>query len=569
MNDTAQPAQRRRPIWRRPWVWIVVLGLAAAAVAAPFVAEWMLRRTVDATLLQDTINAALAGSTDDLYYIEVGELDYTIADGDVLARNVRLRPRIDAIHERRAAGTLPALLFDVVVDEVSFVGIDLAMLAQERDLYAMRVSLQRPRVRIINAIDLARQAAEDAAARNSDAGQVLPQLGLGQREGEHGNETLLEHLVEGLPVIDIREVRIDNADITSEQLTEAALLAAASSSASVTEGTLDLETVNSSENIPGGGTGDLAGGALIDPIELLLAEAPATESIENISISLEDLRIDTASARDPDKILFSDNVRVEIGRYTRTNADGLYRLETGPVVLSTGDSSIQIDSVAFAPTVSDAELARRRGRRADRIRFSFNRIVATNVDYPRLLERLETSVGKVELTGWEIDVFSDKRLAAARRVRPPWMPQDIAADGSPSLRIDEIELRDGKVTYSEVATDGARPGSITFEDIHGSIVNVTNDPERMSDSSPAVVDIEARFGGSGDVSLEMRLPLLASPATMSYRGSVTNLDASALNSILPNLLGLRFTRGRVDSIAFNIDVARGRATGSCKASTVT
>ena len=112
-----------------------------------------------------------------------------------------------------------------------------------------------------------------------------------------------------------------------------------------------------------------------------------------------------------------------------------------------------------------------------------------------------------------------------------------------------------------MATDGARPGSITFEDIHGSIVNVTNDPERMSDSSPAVVDIEARFGGSGDVSLEMRLPLLASPATMSYRGSVTNLDASALNSILPNLLGLRFTRGRVDSIAFNIDVARGRATG--------
>ena len=338
MNDTAQPAQRRRPIWRRPWMWIVVLGLAAAAVAAPFVAEWTLRRTVDATLLQDTINAALAGSTDDLYYIEVGELDYTIADGDVLARNVRLRPRIDAIHERRAAGILPALLFDVVVDEVSFVGIELAMLAQERDLYAMRVSLQRPRVRIINAIDLARQAAEDAAARNSDAGQVLPQLGLGQREGEHGNETLLEHLVEGLPVIDIREVRIDNADITSEQLTEAALLAAASSSASVTEGTLDLETVNSSENVPGGGMGDLAGGALIDPIELLLAEAPATESIENISISLEDLRIDTASARDPDKILFSDNVRVEIGRYTRTNADGLYRLETGPVVLSTGRS---------------------------------------------------------------------------------------------------------------------------------------------------------------------------------------------------------------------------------------
>jgi hypothetical protein len=115
------------------------------------------------------------------------------------------------------------------------------------------------------------------------------------------------------------------------------------------------------------------------------------------------------------------------------------------------------------------------------------------------------------------------------------------------------------VLYSERAPDGARPGTIRFEEFAGELRNVAN--VFADDAGPMTMDVRARLNGAGELRAGIEYDMSGSGLNMSFVGSLSRMDAGSLNEILTDLEGVRVQSGRLDTAWFEARVVNDSASG--------
>lgn len=262
-------------------------------------------------------------------------------------------------------------------------------------------------------------------------------------------------------------------------------------------------------------------------------------------------------------------VRFEGGRFeltdlTHRSRDSLYATTVARLEGRAGDSVLAVRELVVEPTVSPAEFARRLRHRSDRYEVRAGAVLAEGVDFGSL-RRGSVDVRAVTVDSLVVRVTTDKRLPPDPDRPGPVLPHE-AARAAPPFDVDTMRVRGGSITYVEWASDGSRPGHLTFDRLRIDARNVTNDPGAMTDSTPAVVDARAHLAGAGLLETTLRLRLLAPELELAYRGRLGSMDPRALNTILAPVEGIRVEAGRIDEIRFDAWVEGGVASGSLRAS---
>jgi hypothetical protein len=293
-------------------------------------------------------------------------------------------------------------------------------------------------------------------------------------------------------------------------------------------------------------------------VEIQTGDKKQVEVVDDFSFRFERIEIDSTNT--DFRPLFSDNVRFRIGTYQRASADSLYLLYAGAVEGSTRDSALTVDSLSWTTTVSDEAFMRRQPHRTNRYKVGFRTLALQAIDYWSLLEERRLAVASADMERLFVDVYNDETLPE-KPVRPATLPHDAFQSIGRPVDIDTIRVTEGHVEYSKRADDGVRPGTIRFEDIWATIYNVTNDPARMTDETPAVVDARTLVAGAGLLQTRIDYQLLAPELTIQYRGEVGDMPATAFNEIFVDLSGVEIKSGQIDSIWFSIQVQRDEARG--------
>lgn len=287
-----------------------------------------------------------------------------------------------------------------------------------------------------------------------------------------------------------------------------------------------------------------------------------SDTLWGVSTRIRDLAIDSVSARDTSRVLFSEDIRIAFDGYRHVSADSLYALTLGPMRVSTREASMVADSVRLAPTVPDDAFMRRHEYQTDRFVTAARRVDLDGFDIRQLIEEQALHLERAHLDSLVVDAYRDTRLPLEDPEAPAPMPNEAFRTLDRDVRIDTIRVTDGYTAYSERHEGAPEPGIISFEDLSASIYNVTNDPGRMTLETPAVIDARTRVAGAGRLQTTIRLPLLSPHLTFSYEGQLGSMDARAFNTAFVNMAGVRVESGEVDSLWFDADIQEGNATGS-------
>ena len=165
----------------------------------------------------------------------------------------------------------------------------------------------------------------------------------------------------------------------------------------------------------------------------------------------------------------------------------------------------------------------------------------------------------VSVDGARVDIYLDRTVGTRPPVKPSTLPHVALRSIDRPIRIDALRVTNTSVSYSEKATDGDRPGTIRFTDLWATVSNVTNDSTRMT--TPCTIDLRTRIAGAGRLEATFGYDLLSPRLSITYRGTVSRMNADPLNELLVDLEGARITNGVIDSIWFDFkvsdDVARG------------
>lgn len=179
-------------------------------------------------------------------------------------------------------------------------------------------------------------------------------------------------------------------------------------------------------------------------------------------------------------------------------------------------------------------------------------------DLDELYDRQELRIGTITLLSPAIRIYSDRRLAGARR--PKRLPHEAFRSLALPVRVETVHLREGTIRYEEVPRDGVTPGVVEFGAIRADLGPIDN---RRPDT--LVVRSWTRINEALPLAVELEWPIHLSRFDLEARAWTSAFSATALNSMFEPNAGIRILSGRIDTLETQFRVVDGRATGTLDA----
>jgi hypothetical protein len=248
--------------------------------------------------------------------------------------------------------------------------------------------------------------------------------------------------------------------------------------------------------------------------------------------------------------------------YRRALSGTPYVLRLGSGRVFRSDSTLTVEDVRLAPTISDTTFMQTHEYRVNRFRTRARKVAVSGFEREVFIQSGALAAATVEIDGLDLDVSRDNHLPLDPDDPPPPMPQDATERLDRDLRIDTVRLRDSRIRYTKRPEEVPRTGSISFENLWATLYDVSTAPKQGPTSTSMVVEARTRVNGAGRLRTTLRIPLHAPDLALSFEGRLGALNARALNETFVPLGGVRIESGQVDSLWFQADVERGVATGT-------
>jgi hypothetical protein len=135
-------------------------------------------------------------------------------------------------------------------------------------------------------------------------------------------------------------------------------------------------------------------------------------------------------------------------------------------------------------------------------------------------------------------------------------PQQVAQSPGQVLRLDTVVVRRGTIVYREREPGRERPGRISFDSVHGTILDL----HLPSGEQSLRIVARARLMSQGLLTVEASVPLDAPDFRYELSGKLGRMPAAAFNRFLAENEAFDIESGSIEGIAFRQAAKGGRAT---------
>ncbi len=280
-------------------------------------------------------------------------------------------------------------------------------------------------------------------------------------------------------------------------------------------------------------------------------------TFQNISIILTDLDFDFNQEQSFDSQLFLNNeYQFELTDYEIKLPDSLNIFRVEKVILS--KEKLELQDVSLLPRYGKFEYGRIVGKETDVAQVSAPLIVFSGIDVDQFIGEKRIIADHMHVHAPDAYIFRDKRLPKdEEKVKP--MPQELMKEVKMEVKVDEILVDKGNVTYEEFPEKGLVPGFISFEDI-----NVTMRPLLLGTSAQngEQVRIDAFSKLNGEAKLNMSLEMFFTPSyPIKVQASIDTFELALINSILETNAFVRVERGIINGGDWHFSANEERAIG--------
>jgi len=285
-------------------------------------------------------------------------------------------------------------------------------------------------------------------------------------------------------------------------------------------------------------------------------------TIPSVDITISNLWVDSTWRTDP-RIYNTDDIAVILREIRQETGNGMYAIHIGEMGFSTGRRLIYINRFHLEPMYDRTAFSRKLGYQTDRMDICIATITLSAVDWRELLLRRRVIAEKLLIDSLVLDDYRDKRVP----MRPgfkPLMPQQLLRDLKTYIRIDSLELVNGKATYSEQVAN--EPGTLFFDRMSGILTGLTNDSAWLADKQISPLKAKAYLQGTGKLQATINF-IFGDPMnrfSIPY-ATLTSFELPQVNTMLSKLLPAEIESGFVSKlvihgIRFNNSFSRGSLT---------
>lgn len=205
--------------------------------------------------------------------------------------------------------------------------------------------------------------------------------------------------------------------------------------------------------------------------------------------------------------------------------------------------TLDIDTITITPLLSKVDFGRKKGFDIDRIEgvVPFIKFKGLTCQYKDTFS-IQVQTTAVQLF---LHIFHDKRLPHQPIVKP--LPVQMLRQLPFGLVIDTFTLAKSYVSYEEFAPGAESAGTIFFDNLNASIVNISND--RHLTEGETRMTARADFMGQGNLKVETVFPWKGDK-NCQMKGTLKNFHFAKINPMLTPSTPLEIQSGILDNLAF-------------------
>ncbi len=239
-----------------------------------------------------------------------------------------------------------------------------------------------------------------------------------------------------------------------------------------------------------------------------------------------------------------------------------YELYCERLHISVPDSEFAAETFDLIPLSGDEEFFKESAFRRTRFRFVSSQFTIKGLEYLGLLEGKKYAARTVQLHDFSLDILINKDKPVINDSVLSPMPNEILSSIDGILKVGRLRITNGSLKYGERFAVAGTPAVITFDNIRMTADGISN---HGGNGSALVIQTEGKFMKAGTMKVHMSIPVSSKDFSYTYSGSLSRTDLNVLNRFLETAEEMRIKNGVLDTAAFEITVASGRASGYLRA----
>ncbi|QNH63498.1 DUF748 domain-containing protein [Hymenobacter sediminicola] len=304
----------------------------------------------------------------------------------------------------------------------------------------------------------------------------------------------------------------------------------------------------------------LVNGVRVAGASVRVAGTEWAPAVYDIYLTGTDLRLNSQTYNAPGYLYYARAWALRTGRaYASLNAP-YYQLACEALRADTRRGLLALRMVRVTPTMTVAELARRKGHQTAHVTVRLPELNVQALDFAALLRKGSLLARQLELKGGRIVTMSDGRFP----INPNNSVATPDAIGRLPFRVDvrQVRIQDAGIRMSYRSPRSAQPGVMAIQQFTGTLRNFSNDPQRMSAAHPLTGEATGVLQKQSRARMVLQANLLDPNGRHTLQGSFTATPLAALNPMVVPTRGIRFRSGQVQHIRFEMQLDRQQVLGT-------
>jgi hypothetical protein len=273
--------------------------------------------------------------------------------------------------------------------------------------------------------------------------------------------------------------------------------------------------------------------------------------IQNISVVLVDVKIDSSSSADTTRIFFARESTVTCGKLDWSSPDKLYNYKAEKISLSSTSRNLRIKSFRIIPTLNEEAFVKKLPTQGDRFDFSVSNIELQNINLRQLLEE-NIVADNMLLPGVSLKIYRDLIIPRDKKNRVGTYPHQLMQTIPITFRVKKIVVMNGFIEYKERHQISRLAGKIQYHHVNASISNFTNDKKVIAANNIMTVAMKTRFLDKAPLQITGRFYLLHPKGRFDLNGTFGAMDATFLNPVIERTGLTHIKTGMINGASFSV-----------------
>jgi hypothetical protein len=271
--------------------------------------------------------------------------------------------------------------------------------------------------------------------------------------------------------------------------------------------------------------------------------------VNNIDLSLLDVKVDSIADADSTRVLFSKSLNVNVAKIAWPSPSRLYDYIAKNISLNSAAGTLSVNQVLIDPRLGENAFVNAIPTQDDRFNFSFNNIVFSGVDMRKLSdEYLKAETMSIGRSAFKI--YRDLARPRDKKNRVGYYPHQVLDDVPLVFNIRKVNVRNSFIEYKERNHITRQSGLVQFYSVNGSITNFTNDKHDPNKVMRAVIN--SNFLNKTPLKTNWAFYLFHPKGRFDVSGTMGSINGRDVNALAEPMGPASIKEGRFNGLSFDL-----------------